>query len=99
MGHISIKAYAVKHKLSIFNVMKMLKSGQLKSLTKKENGRDVIYVLLDDETEKMVKKGIVPLEGREEVDLKEEIKYLKKEIYALRDDFEMLKKDLIRNNK
>ena len=95
MEHISIKTYAVRHKLSIFNVMKMLKSGQLKSLTKKENGRDVIYVLLDEEIEKTVKKGIVPLEGREEADLKEEIKYLKKEIYILRDDFEMLKKNLM----
>ena len=31
MERIGIKAYAVKHKLSIFNVMKMIKSGKVKS--------------------------------------------------------------------
>ncbi len=38
MQRITIKAYAVKHKLSIFNVMKMVKTGKLKIDSIEENG-------------------------------------------------------------
>ena len=41
MEKISIKAYAVKHKLSIFNVVKMTKSGQVPTEIVVENGNPV----------------------------------------------------------
>jgi len=41
----TIKAYATKHKLSIFNVVKMVKSGQLKSEVAEENGKEVTYIV------------------------------------------------------
>ena len=41
MQKITIKAYAVKHKLSIFNVMKMVKSGKLKIEIAEENGKEI----------------------------------------------------------
>ena len=50
MEKISIKAYAAKHKLSIFNVVKMTKSGQLPTQTVEENGKETIR--LDGSTEK-----------------------------------------------
>ena len=52
MERITIKAYAIKHKLSVFNVMKMLKSGKVESEVSNEDGRDVTYILFDEERER-----------------------------------------------
>ena len=94
MERITIKAYAVKHKLSIFNVMKMLKAGKVKSEVFQEKGREVTYILFDEETEKEIKEQIVPMEQKEDFMLREEIKFLIKEIQLLREDVEVLKKKI-----
>jgi hypothetical protein len=94
MQKVTIKAYAIKHKLSIFNVMKMVKSGKLKTDIVEENGKEITYILLDEATENEVRKQIVPLEEKEESTLKEEVKILKKEIQLLREEIEVLKKKL-----
>ena len=92
MEKVTIKTYAVSHKLSIFNVMKMIKSSKLKSETIKENGKETIYVLLDDKTETEVKNSIVPMEEQEELTVKEIVKILQKEMIMLREEIEVLKK-------
>ncbi len=94
LERITIKAYAVKHKLSIFNVMKMMKSGKIKSEVFNEKGRDVTYILFDEETEKEIREQIVPMGQKEDLVLREEIKFLRKEIQHLRKDVEELKKRL-----
>ncbi len=94
MERITIKAYAVKHKLSIFNVMKMVKSGKVKSEVFNEKGREITYILFDEETEKEIKEQIVPMEQKEDLMLREEIKFLRKEIQLLREDVEELKKKI-----
>ncbi len=94
MERITIKAYAVKYKLSIFNVMKMVKSGKVQSEIFNEKGRDVTYILFDEETEKEIREQIVPMEHKEEFMLREEIKFLRKEIHLLREDVEALKKKI-----
>ena len=94
MERITIKAYAVKHKLSIFNVMKMVKSGKVKTEVFNEKGRDVTYILFDEETEKEIREQIVPVEQKEDHILREEIKFLRKEIQSLREDIEELKKKI-----
>ena len=94
MERITIKAYAVKHKLSIFNVMKMVKSGKVQSEVFNEKGRDVTYILFDEETEKEIREQIVPVEQKEDLMLPEEIKFLRKEIQSLRKDVEELKKKI-----
>jgi len=48
MERMSIKAYAAKHKLSMFNVVKMVKSGELKSETVEENGKEVTYIVASE---------------------------------------------------
>ena len=90
----TIKAYAVKHKLSIFNVMKMLRSGKVKSEVFNEKGREVTYILFDEETEKEVTEQIVPMDQKEESVLRQEIKFLRKEIQLLKEDVAELKKRL-----
>jgi polyhydroxyalkanoate synthesis regulator phasin len=87
-----MKAYAVKHKLSTFNVMKMVTSGKLQSEILNEEGRDVTYILFDEETEKEIRAQIVPLEQKEEIKIYEELNFLRKEIQHLRKDVEELKK-------
>ena len=52
----TLKQYAVKHKLSLFNVVKMVKNGQLQSETVEENGKEVTYVL-PNETKGMQKSA------------------------------------------
>ena len=94
MKKVTIKAYAVSHKLSIFNVMKMVKSGKLKSEVVEEAGKELTYILLDNEIEAQVKAGIVPLEQKEEFDMKEVVKLLQKEVGLLREEIEALKKRL-----
>ena len=91
MEKLTIKAYASKHKLSIFNVVKMTKSGQLPTQTVEKDGKEIVYILIDEDVEKKVKKSIVKADDKEPYSLrkenerlKEEIKKLKKEIAALK---------------
>ncbi|WP_295417715.1 hypothetical protein [Sulfurovum sp.] len=94
MQRMTMKAYAIKHKLSIFNVMKMTKSGKLKTDIVEENGKEITYILLDDAIEKDVEEGIVPMEERDETMLKMEVMTLKKEVQHLKEEIEELKKRL-----
>ena len=94
MQKVTIKAYAVSHKLSIFNVMKMLKAGKLKSEVVEEEGREVTYILLDDKIEDEIKEGIVTVEKVGEAKLQEEMKMLTNEVQLLRAEIEALKKKL-----
>ena len=94
MERMTLKAYAVKHKLSIFNVMKMVKAGKVQSEVFQEKGRDVTYILFDEEMEKEIREQIVPMEKKEDLMLKEEIKFLRKEIQLLKEDVAELKKRL-----
>ena len=92
MDKISIKAYAKKHKLSIFNVVKMAKSGQVPTETIVEDGKDVIYVLIDDVVEKEVSDAIVHEEKAEPYSLRKENARLKKEIEKLKQEIQRLQK-------
>jgi len=52
MKLMSIKEYATSHKLSIYNVVKMTKNGQLDTQMKSVDGKDEVYICVD-ETKKM----------------------------------------------
>lgn len=95
MEKLSIKAYAKRHKLSLFNVVKMTKSGQVPTETVVENGKEVVYILLDDdvekEVEKTVKNSIVEEENKEPYSLRKENERLKKEIEKLKEEIALLK--------
>jgi len=91
MEKLSIKAYAAKHKLSIFNVVKMTKSGQVSTETVVENGKDVVYILPDDTVEEKVQQSIVKEENTEPYSLRKENARLKKEIEKLKKEIAQLK--------
>jgi len=92
MEKISIKAYAARHKLSIFNVVKMTKSGQLPTETVHENGKETVYILLDKDVEKRVEKAPATEESIAPYSLKKENERLKKEIQKLKEEIARLKK-------
>jgi len=94
MKKVTIKNYAVKRKLSIFNVMKMVRSGKLKSEVVEENGKEIIYIVIEDEVEKEIEKGTIPPGEQDEATLKMEIEMLKKEVAVLRKELEEVKKRL-----
>lgn len=92
MNRITLKDYAVKHKLSIFNVMKMIRADKLKSEEVEEDGKKVLYVILDEKTEDEITNAIIPIEKKEELSLREEINFLKEDVRKLRKEVEALKK-------
>ena len=94
MQKVTIKTYAVSHKLSIFNVMKMVKSGKLKSEIIEKKGKEVTYILLDEKIEDEIKEGIVTVEKTSQAKLQEEMKMLTDEVKLLRAEIELLKKKL-----
>ena len=91
MEKLTIKAYAKKHKLSIFNVVKMTKSGQLPTETIVENGKETVYILIDGNVEDEVKKGIVKDGNKEPYSLRKENERLKKEIQKLKEEMAVLR--------
>jgi len=92
MEKLTIKAYAKRHKLSIFNVVKMTKSGQLPTQTSVEDDKETVYVLIDNTVENEVQKGIVKESDKEPYSLRQENARLKKEIEKLREEIAVLKK-------
>jgi len=58
MKALTVKEYAVKNKISIFNVIKMAKSGKLPSETRKVEGKDELFILTEEAPRaKAVKEG------------------------------------------
>ena len=90
----TIKAYAVKHRLSIFNVVKMLKAGELESETVEENGKEVTYIVTNDKKEEEISQKIIKAPKSNERALKEDVSRLSQEVKALRAELEALKKSL-----
>jgi len=91
MQEVTLREYAKMHKLSYFNVMKMVKNGDVKSITKIENEKEVQYVLVEEEQEKKVSANIIETSVKS-LTLQEENKLLKKEILRLKEELEKCNK-------
>ncbi len=57
MKGLTIKQYAIQNKIPIFNVVKMVKSGQLKYETRQVDGKDEIYILSEKLAPEVKKEG------------------------------------------
>jgi len=86
-----MKAYAVKHKLSLFNVVKLVKSGKLKSETVMEEGKEKVYVIADENEAVGVKEAGTGIQHTEEKGLEARVAQLEAEIKILRREMEALK--------
>ncbi|SFV89911.1 hypothetical protein MNB_SV-4-59 [hydrothermal vent metagenome] len=89
MQKMTLKQYAAKHKMSLFNVVKMVKSGALKSESVEENGKEVTYVLVDlsesvsKDSEKDTAKTTETTEARV-TRLEDEVARLRRELDTLK---------------
>ncbi len=93
MEKLTIKAYAVRHKLSIFDVVKKLKSGDLHTQIVEENGKEITYILLDKSMKIENNSNVVDTSTRS-IHIKHAIDKLNKEVQLLRTEIEVLKKRL-----
>lgn len=92
MQKMTLKSYAVKHKMSFFSVVKLVKSGKIKSRTEEVDGKEVTYILPEekesDPGQKVEKKEL----KNEPFDLEKELKKLILEVETLKEEIEKLKK-------
>jgi len=91
MKKVTLREYAKLHKLSFFNVMKMAKNGDVKSVTEMVDGKEVQYILIEEEQEKRVSESIIETSSVK-LTLKEENELLKKEIERLKAELERCNK-------
>ena len=91
MQLLTTKEYATKNKISIFNVMKMVKSQQLKTITKEENGKDIVYILPDDSNLSQPQDTTTQKDEEEHSSMQDEITQLKDEVAKLRSELNRLK--------
>ena len=87
MKKVTLREYAQIHKLSYFNVMKMVRTQKIKSITVEEDGTEVEYIVMDEEQEKKVSDNILET-SEKSMTLVEENKLLKKEIDRLKAELE-----------
>ncbi|MGZ5208310.1 MAG: hypothetical protein ACXWB0_04750 [Sulfuricurvum sp.] len=80
---ISIQKYAAQNRQSIHNVIKKTMNGELKTLTKEENGKEVSYIILAPSHE--------PLSSPMEASSEEATINYKKEYETLHTEFLILK--------
>lgn len=74
--------------------MKMVRNGDVKSEIIHENGKDVPYILMDDEVEKEISEKIIATDSKT-ITLEEENTLLKKEILRLKAELEKCHKRTI----
>ena len=92
MEKMTLKQYAVKHKLSLFNVVKMVKNGKLQSETVEENGKEVTYILPDASKDEVVHKKSKEREpALSNEELKKLVLSLQDEVTRLRHEMDTLK--------
>lgn len=94
MKQVSLREYAQLHKLSYFNVMKMVRAQEVKSITIEENGKEVQYVLMEEEQEQNVSKKIEESDAPK-MSLAEENASLKKEVLRLKAELEKCNKRMV----
>lgn len=91
---ISIQKYASKHHISIFSVIKKTMCGELPTVIKEENGKEVTYIALPSSTLHSLAEASKNAEENIEIDYKKEYDDLHKEYLILKTKYERLQKQL-----
>ena len=98
MSKQTIKEYATKNKISIFNVMKMVKSQKLKTISEVVDGKEIVYIVDDNLAEKSTNtQDISKVEATKS--LEDEVESLKQEVAKLRSELNRLKVTVFRMGK
>jgi len=94
MRKMTVKAYAQKHKKSIFNVMKLVKDGSLQTLKEIENDKEVLYII-EDENAKLVSETKTTFEDKKtDLSIEEQIGELRNEVEFLKNEILRLQKEV-----
>ena len=86
MERVSVREYARRRKLSIFQVIRKINRGELKSESVEENGVKVQYVLIDNssaDNDSPTKEEFSPEPDTERSSLSEEIALLRRKVEQL----------------
>lgn len=95
MPKMTLKQYALKHKMSMFTVVKRVKNNQVKSETVEENGKSVVYILEEDEAAVLTEKKTESQENQDtHPRLLSRMAALENEVGLLHKEIELLKKRL-----
>jgi len=91
MERMTIKNYATRNKLSIFNVVKMVKSGALKSEVVEENGKEVTYILAEKDSSTSLPEKNLSKSREDEKDLAQKVARLEQDVSILKRELDALK--------
>ena len=87
---ISIQKYASKHHISIFNVIKKTMSGELPTVVKEENGKEVTYIVMNP-TSPQPQNNLNSVDNEAfEIDYKKAYEDLNKEYLILKTKYDKL---------
>lgn len=89
MELITIQKYAAQNRQSIHNVIKKTMNGELKTLIKEENGKEITYIILDVATDHEAQETMVD-SGIEIIDYKKAYEDLNKEYLILKTKYQKL---------
>lgn len=85
---LTIQKYAATHRQSIHNVIKKTMNGELKTVVKEENGKEVTYILASPDVNPQASTVTLSEEG--EIDYQKEYEVLHKKYLILKTKYEKL---------
>lgn len=88
---ISIQKYAAKHHISIFNVIKKTMNGELPTVIKEENGKEVTYIALSPSSaHASIESQDIKREEAADIDYKKAYEDLNQEYLILKTKYQKL---------
>jgi hypothetical protein len=86
---ISIQKYAAKHHISIFSVIKKTMNGELPTVVKEENGKEVTYIVMNPSSTQP-QSTVNQSSEEDEIDYKKAYEDLNKEYLVLKTKYQKL---------
>ncbi|MGA9045172.1 hypothetical protein [Sulfuricurvum sp.] len=86
----SIQKYASKYRISIFNVIKKTMNGELPTVVKEENGKEVTYIAITPSTQHSTIENSSSEAESIEIDYKKEYEALHKEYLILKTKYQKM---------
>jgi hypothetical protein len=87
---LTIQKYASKHHISTFNVIKKTMSGELPTVVKEENGKEVTYIVMSPTSAQPHSEANNTNSEEAEIDYKKAYEDLNKEYLVLKTKYEKL---------
>lgn len=89
-NYITIQKYAAKHHVTIFSVIKKTMSGELPTVIKEENGKEVTYIVMDSLASQPKPDTNDTMTAESEIDYKKAYEDLHKEYLILKTKYQKM---------